>query len=136
MSIRSRRWPENLAIALDAARGQAGVETPGFIKEVFPKLAALSCRLSGSLSGGEQQMLAVARALMAEPSLITFDEPWLGLAPVVVNDLYASNEAIRARGVSALLIEQRWSVPRSRAPAASSSSSRAGSSARARRTTS
>lgn len=97
---------ENIRVAHNAARGREADETREFIAELFPKLSVLARRAAGSLSGGEQQMLAVARALAAEPQLIVFDEPSLGLAPVVVQDMYRALHRIRERGISSLLIEQ------------------------------
>jgi branched-chain amino acid transport system ATP-binding protein len=97
---------ENILVALNAAGSRAKPETRDFVHDLFPKLSILARRAAGSLSGGEQQMLVVARALVAEPSVIVFDEPSLGLAPVVVQDMYQSLHRIRERGISSLLIEQ------------------------------
>jgi branched-chain amino acid transport system ATP-binding protein len=85
---------------------------PGFrdaLEEVyalFPQLRERSRRLAGSLSGGEQQMLAIGRALMSRPRLLLLDEPSLGLAPVVVDGVMDAVGAIAASGVGVLLVEQ------------------------------
>jgi branched-chain amino acid transport system ATP-binding protein len=76
------------------------------VYEIFPKLKERSGQEAGSLSGGEQQMLAVGRALMARPSLLLLDEPSLGLAPIVVQELFAVLREINDSGVSILLVEQ------------------------------
>jgi branched-chain amino acid transport system ATP-binding protein len=72
----------------------------------FPILRERRAQLAGQLSGGQQQMVAIGRALMACPSLMLFDEPSLGLAPSIVNDLFAIIRDIRSEGVSVLLVEQ------------------------------
>ena len=73
---------------------------------IFPDLARLSNALGWSLSGGQQQMLAVARGLMARPKLLMLDEPSLGLAPIIVQQLFAVIRDIRTRGMTILLVEQ------------------------------
>jgi branched-chain amino acid transport system ATP-binding protein len=73
---------------------------------IFPDLKRLSKALGWSLSGGQQQMLAVARGLMARPRLLLLDEPSLGLAPIIVQQLFAVIRDIRARGMTILLVEQ------------------------------
>lgn len=77
-----------------------------YVFELFPKLKERSWQMAGTLSGGEQQMLAVGRALMARPKLIMMDEPSLGLAPLVVRDIFHIISQINAQGVTVLLIEQ------------------------------
>jgi branched-chain amino acid transport system ATP-binding protein len=73
---------------------------------LFPRLEQRAEQLAGTLSGGEQQMLAMARALMARPSLMMLDEPSMGLAPLVVKDLFKAIEAIRGDGSTVVLVEQ------------------------------
>jgi branched-chain amino acid transport system ATP-binding protein len=73
---------------------------------LFPRLRERSAQLAGRLSGGEQQMLAVGRALMSRPKLLVMDEPSLGLAPVVVDEVFEVIESITSAGVSVLLVEQ------------------------------
>jgi len=73
---------------------------------LFPKLHTLRRQLAGSLSGGEQQMLAIARGLMARPKLLTVDEPSLGLAPMLVENTFKMIERINCNGVAILLVEQ------------------------------
>jgi branched-chain amino acid transport system ATP-binding protein len=73
---------------------------------IFPRLRERERQLAGTLSGGEQQMLAIGRGLMAEPKLIILDEPSLGLSPLLVEELFALIARIRADGVAVLLVEQ------------------------------
>jgi len=73
---------------------------------LFPRLKERRAQLAGTLSGGERQMLAVGRALMGKPRLLMLDEPSLGLAPLVVRDIFATISALRATGVTILLVEQ------------------------------
>jgi branched-chain amino acid transport system ATP-binding protein len=78
----------------------------GEIFDMFPRLSERSGQNAGTLSGGEQQMLVLGRAMMSEPQLLCLDEPSLGLAPIVVQDIFRTIRAINAAGTSVLLIEQ------------------------------
>ena len=73
---------------------------------LFPRLKERRAQLAGTLSGGERQMLAVGRALMSRPTLLMLDEPSLGLAPLVVQEIFRTVSALRATGVTILLVEQ------------------------------
>ena len=74
--------------------------------ELFPRLKERRTQDAGTLSGGEQQMLAISRGLMAKPRILMLDEPSLGLAPVIVNEVFKIIEDIRSRGTTVLLVEQ------------------------------
>jgi len=87
-------------------RKDAIYEDIKMVYDLFPRLKERSWQLAGTLSGGEQQMLAVARALMAKPKLIMMDEPSLGLAPLVVKGIFDIIKEINKQGVTILLIEQ------------------------------
>jgi branched-chain amino acid transport system ATP-binding protein len=76
------------------------------VYELFPRLKERRAQLAGTLSGGERQMLAVGRALMSQPKLLMLDEPSLGLAPLVVKEIFRIIERLREQGVSILLVEQ------------------------------
>jgi branched-chain amino acid transport system ATP-binding protein len=98
---------ENLKLGLAARRGSGGSEAIESLRELFPVLGRYRNRAGGLLSGGEQQQLAIARALAAEPDLVLLDEPSLGLAPVVVDAVFERLAEVRERGVTTLLVEQR-----------------------------
>jgi branched-chain amino acid transport system ATP-binding protein len=76
------------------------------IFELFPRLKERRTQLAATLSGGERQMLAVGRALMAQPTLLMLDEPSLGLAPLIVREIFRIITELRQRGVAILLVEQ------------------------------
>jgi branched-chain amino acid transport system ATP-binding protein len=98
---------ENLRLGLAAHRGAGASEVIESLRELFPILGRHRNRPGGVLSGGEQQQLAIARALAAEPDLILLDEPSLGLAPAVVDAVFERLADVRERGVTTLLVEQR-----------------------------
>lgn len=81
-------------------------ESIKYVYSLFPRLEERSWQLAGTLSGGEQQMLAVGRALMSKPRLIMMDEPSLGLAPLIVRDIFSIIETINKAGITVLLNEQ------------------------------
>lgn len=99
---------ENLLVGAYRRNDRAGVKSDlEMVYEYFPKIRDYRKRVSGYLSGGEQQMLVIGRALMADPSLMLLDEPSLGLAPMAVQEIYEIIERInRERGVSMLVVEQ------------------------------
>ena len=91
------------AMKLRVPNWRGGLER---VYTLFPRLKERRAQLAGTLSGGERQMLAVGRALMGDPKLLMLDEPSLGLAPLVVRDIFNTIERLRAEGVSILLVEQ------------------------------
>lgn len=98
---------ENLELGAYSLREkEAFGEALGEVFEIFPRLAERRKQAAGTLSGGERQMLAIGKALMARPRLLILDEPSLGLAPIVVEDIFGVIRRIRDRGVSVLMVEQ------------------------------
>ena len=98
---------ENLILGGSLKRAQARrLQNLQRAYDMFPRLAERRRQKAGTLSGGEQQMLAIGRCLMAEPELILFDEPSLGLSPVAVELVFATIRHLRAAGVTVLLVEQ------------------------------
>ena len=89
------------------ARAKAALDE---VYAMFPPLAERRAQLAGTLSGGEQQMLAIGRCLMGQPELIMFDEPSLGLAPLVVQEVLHTIRTLNARGMTVLLVEQNVAV--------------------------
>ena len=88
--LQNRQWHAQIEVVFD----------------LFPRLKERRTQLAGTLSGGERQMLAVGRALMARPTLLMLDEPSLGLAPLVVKEIFRTIDALRKTGVTTLLVEQ------------------------------
>ena len=98
---------ENLRIGAYLRRDRDVIEQDiEYIYDLFPRLRERSWQLAGTLSGGEQQMLAVGRAMMTRPKLIMMDEPSLGLAPLVVKDIFRIIQTLKETGMTVLLIEQ------------------------------
>ena len=98
---------ENLRIGAYLRSDKDSIEEDiQWVYELFPRLKERSWQAAGTLSGGEQQMLAVGRALMSRPKLMMLDEPSLGLAPLVVQDIFSIIREINRQGVTILLIEQ------------------------------
>ncbi len=98
---------ENLKIGAYLRKDKDGIEKDiQWVYELFPRLKERSWQLGGTLSGGEQQMLAVGRALMSRPKVMMMDEPSLGLAPLVVREIFDIIREVNKQGVTILLIEQ------------------------------
>lgn len=102
--FRSLTVEENLVIG--GERGRPGPWILDTVYDLFPVLKEKRKNAGTALSGGQQQMVAIGRALMANPELILFDEISLGLAPVIINDIYAAFPSITGTGVSVILVEQ------------------------------
>ncbi len=98
---------DNLEMGAYAVRDQkAKAQSMDFVLDLFPRLAERRSQLAGLMSGGEQQMLAIARGLMSAPKLVILDEPSLGLMPTLVQGLFDLVRSIRDRGIGILLVEQ------------------------------
>ncbi len=97
---------ENLSVGTRPPRAGAPRWTPEALFEIFPNLARMKDRPGGQMSGGEQQMLTIARTLMGNPKLVLLDEPSEGLAPVIIEDMARAIARLRGEGLSVLLSEQ------------------------------
>ena len=98
---------ENLDMGAYIRRDKPGIKADlGRAYELFPRLAERRTQLAGTLSGGEQQMLAIARAMMGRPRLLMLDEPSMGLAPLMVQTIYETIATLAGEGVTILLVEQ------------------------------
>jgi branched-chain amino acid transport system ATP-binding protein len=98
---------ENLELGAFSKRSRPlKAESMKWVFDLFPHITRRQGQLAGKMSGGEQQMLAIARALMARPKLLMLDEPSLGLAPLVVRTVFGIVAALKAQGVTILLVEQ------------------------------
>ena len=98
---------ENLRIGAYLRKDEAGIKLDlEAVYALFPRLKEREWQLAGTLSGGEQQMLAVGRAVMTRPKLMMMDEPSLGLAPLVVKDIFRTISVLKEQGITILLIEQ------------------------------
>lgn len=98
---------ENIQLGAYAKRGKHNLESnKEIVFEMFPKLYERRYQLAGSLSGGEQQMCAIGRSIMTNPELLVLDEPSLGLAPIIVQQVFEIIERVNKDGVTILLIEQ------------------------------
>lgn len=105
---------ENLALGTvplgRSERRRKGVENLALVHELFPVLAEKRRQSAGSLSGGQQQMVAIARALMGSPRLLILDEPSLGLAPLLVREIFESIKRLNDTGLSVLVVEQNAAI--------------------------
>jgi len=102
---------DNLELGTFLRRDRAGIaHDRDWCYELFPRLAERRAQMAGTLSGGEQQMMIIGRALMARPRLLMFDEPSLGLSPVLVQQVFRTIRSINAEGIPILIVEQNVKV--------------------------
>jgi branched-chain amino acid transport system ATP-binding protein len=102
---------ENLKLGAALPRARAkSMETMAEVLALFPRLRERRKQIAGTLSGGEQQMLAIGRCLMSRPELIMFDEPSLGLAPTIVREVLRAIRALNENGITILMVEQNVAV--------------------------
>lgn len=98
---------QNLKLGAYSRKDKAGIaDDMDYVFECFPRLKERRGQMAGTLSGGEQQMLAMGRALMADPRIIVMDEPSMGLSPLLVKEVFAIIEALNKKGITILLVEQ------------------------------